>query len=77
MIVWVLVAAAAALLVWPTKPVAYPFSLPVKATGPDYIEAVRCLQVVVKRLSNTNRLEDGERKSLDVIVLALSAGSDE
>lgn len=77
MIVWILVAAAAALLVWPTKQVTYPFALPGVQTGPDYMEAVRCLQVVTKRLAKTQRLEDAERKSLDVIVLALSAGSDE
>ena len=41
------------------------------------MEAVRCLQVVTRRLAKTQRLDEAERKSLDVILLALSAGSDE
>lgn len=77
MIVWILVSAAVAILLWPSKPPALPFSLPGKQTGPAYMESVRCLQVVTQRLAATKRLEDAERKSLDTIILALSAGSDE
>ena len=77
MIVWSLVAAAVGLLVWPSKQVSNPFAPPPKPTGPDYMEAVRSLQVVTTRLSQTGHLEEAERKSLDVIVLALSAGSAE
>jgi|688.fasta_scaffold1609319_2 hypothetical protein len=77
MIVWILVAVAVAILLWPSKPPALPFSLPGKPTGPDYMESVRCLQVVTQRLAATQRLNEAERKSLDAIILALASGSDE
>lgn len=73
---WVLVAAAVALLLWPSKPVG-PLSKPFKPSSPDYLEAVRCVQVVTKRLSETGQLKEAERKALDTLVLALSAGSAE
>lgn len=78
MIVWILIAAAVALLVWPAKQPSIPFSIASKPHGaPDYMEAVRCLQVVTRRLDKTQHLNDPERKALDAILLALSAGSAE
>lgn len=76
MIVSVLVAAAAALLLWPSKPIENPFSQK-QESGPDYMSAVRSLQTVTKRLASTKKLSEAEKKALDVIVLALSSGSAE
>lgn len=76
MIVWILVAAAAALLLWPSKPIENPFAQK-EQPGPDYLSAVRSLQTVTKRLANTKKLSEAEKKALDTIVLALSSGSAE
>lgn len=76
MIVWLLVAVGVGLLLWPSPQPAAPFGKP-QSSGPDYMEAVECLQVVSKRLTQTQKLNDAERKALDAILLALAAGSAE
>lgn len=79
MIVWLLVAVGVGLLLWPSPQPSVSFSdaAKPKSSGPDYMEAVECLQVVSKRLTKTQSLNEEERKALDVILLALSAGSAE
>ena len=87
MIIYVLLAAAAAALFlpWPeskkssidlSKLDAPAPSEPVRK-APSYIESVACLQTVQKRLAHTDDLEDEQREALNVLVLALSSGSDQ
>lgn len=82
MIVWVLVAAAAVLLFWPsgkaaTQP-ANPY-LPAPAPQPripSYIDAVGCLQTVRHRLVETEQLGEAQQEAIDAITLALVRGSE-
>jgi hypothetical protein len=83
MMTWLLAVAAAAVALWPTgkkaAPSAYvPSTLeidpPKRAT--TYLDAVACLQKVRQRLTHTNHLEADQTEALDVLTLALSAGSD-
>ena len=84
MMTWLLAVAAAAVALWPTagKRDKAPLYLP-SATEIDpprrntsYLDAVACLQKVRSRLVHTNHLEDEQTEALDVLTLALSAGSD-
>lgn len=84
MMTWLLAVAAAAVALWPTgrktdkAPVYVPSPLeldpPKRQTS--YLDAVACLQKVRSRLVHTNHLEDEQTEALDVLTLALSAGSD-
>lgn len=82
-LVWVLVAAAAVLLLWPSTPPQPPHILPTKPVeppkrhAPTYIEAVQALQTVRTRLANTSKLEEAQAKSIAALTLALSEGSEQ
>jgi len=80
---WLLAVAAAAVALWPTgkksAPSAYaPSTLEIDPPKRQttYLDAVACLQKVRQRLTHTNHLEDEQTEALDVLTLALSAGSD-
>jgi hypothetical protein len=75
-----LLAAAAAILFWPKgKPLPSPLFVPTpaKAAGPSFLEATASLADVRKRLVATDLLSDAEKKAIDVLQLALTAGSDQ
>jgi hypothetical protein len=82
-LVWVLVAAAAVLLLWPStkpQPLHIPPISPVeppKRREPSYVDAVVCLQTVRTRLVNTSKLEEAQAKALAALTLALSDGSEQ
>lgn len=83
MIVWVLVAAAAVLLFWPSsKPVANPYFpapaelAPPQPRIPSYIDAVACLQTVRHRLVESEQLGEAQQDAIDTITLALVRGSE-
>lgn len=71
-----LVAAAAAVLFWPSKarlpslPTARPPQIP------TFLEATAALADVRRRLVAGELLGDEQRKAIDVLQLALTAGSD-
>lgn len=84
MLVYVLVAAAAVLLLWPankarTQPTLIPIVPPeqTKRHSPSYIEAVQALQVVRSRLASTSKLEQEQQQACSVLTLALSEGSEQ
>lgn len=78
--IFALLAAAAAILFWPTPPHARrPAALalePAKPARPTYAHALHALAAVRSRLAATDHLGDAERKSIDTLTLALVAGSD-
>lgn len=83
MMTWLLAVAAAAVALWPTgkksAPSAYvPSTLEIDPPKRQttYLDAVACLQKVRQRLTHTNHLEDEQTEALNVLTLALSAGSD-
>ncbi len=83
MIVHILLAAAALMLLWPSgKKPALP-ALPLPSPGvapvpaaPKYIEAMTALQVVRHRISETQLLGDEQQTAINVLTLALVAGSE-
>jgi hypothetical protein len=87
MIVYALICAAILSLVWPSKkretaPILDLDALPsepqpviVDETG--YIESVAALQIVQIRLNDTEMLEDDQRDAINILALALTAGSTE
>lgn len=77
MIVWILVAAGAVLLFWPSsKQESSPY-LPQPKTGmPSYIAAVSALQTVRHRLVETEQLGDPQVEAIDALTLALVRGSE-
>jgi hypothetical protein len=86
MIIYVLIAAAVVTLFWPTKkkPSAAPTldlsrydERPVKLKAPAYIQSVAALQTVQKRLAHTEHLDEEQQEAINVLALALTAGSDQ
>lgn len=71
-----LVAAAAAVLFWPSKArlPSLPTARPPKI--PTFLEATAALADVRRRLVAGELLGDEQRKAIDVLQLALTAGSD-
>lgn len=51
-------------------------ALPVKQAGPTFEQSVANLAKVRSRLIDTSLLADNEKKAIDVLTLALVAGSD-
>lgn len=82
MMVWMLIVAAVAFLLWPVpQPPANPFvrptdDKPAAAQTPSFMDAVAALQVVRSRLACTSKLDEAQQKALDSLTLALSAGSE-
>jgi|AACY02.3.fsa_nt_gi hypothetical protein len=84
MMTWLLAVAAAAVALWPIgkKPSQRPIYIPSPAEleparrQTSYLDAVACLQKVRSRLVHTNHIEAEQTEALDVLTLALSAGSD-
>ena len=83
MMTWLLAVAAAAVALWPTGKrdkaplyVPSPLELDPPKRQTSYLDAVACLQKVRSRLVHTNHLEADQTEALDVLTLALSAGSD-
>lgn len=72
----ILIAAAAAVLFWPAKSKlpGLPTAKPAKI--PTFLEATAALADVRRRLVAGELLGDAERKAIDVLQLALTAGSD-
>ena len=87
MIIYVLLAAAALALFmpWPlrkdSKPALdlskYDNPVPAQPRQPQYIQAVASLQTVQKRLSHTEHLDEEQQEAINVLALALTAGSDQ
>jgi len=87
MIIYVLLAAAALALFmpWPLRKAAKPaldlskYDEPVvvKPKHPEYIHSVAALQTVQKRLSHTEHLDEEQQEAINVLALALTAGSDQ
>jgi hypothetical protein len=85
MIIYVLLIAAAIALFmpWPLamkeKPSLdlskYDDPVPAKPKTPLYIESVAALQTVQKRLSHTEDLDEEQQEAINVLALALTAGS--
>lgn len=77
-----LIAAAAAALLWPTKkPSGLPSLVPTPPTPtspkvPTFLEATSALADVRRRLLAGELLGDAERKAIDTLQLALTAGSE-
>lgn len=84
MITYALLAAAAALFLWPSKSrerpaikSPSPFDLPVQSKGhPAYQAAIMALTLVRQRLIATDALSDKEKQAIDTLTLSLVAGSD-
>lgn len=78
MIVWLLIAAAVALLAIPVaKPIPNPFSKPEKSSAiPSYMDSIAALQLVRNRLIGTEKLSDEQQAAIDCLALSLVGGSD-
>lgn len=77
MTVWLLLAAAAAVLLWPSKiPDANPFAVQEPKAGASYLDAIAAVQLVRQRLIDTQHLGDEEQAAVNVLTLALTAGSE-
>lgn len=83
MIIWVLVAAAMILFLWPSSEAPMPSLLanakpvePAKPKVPTYLQAVACLQDVRARLVHTGNYDEAAQHSIENLVLALTSGSD-
>jgi hypothetical protein len=83
--IYALLAAAAALVLWPSgptprrAPMTYPPAAPLeplKPARPTYTHAIHALATVRARLAATDQLGDAERAAIDAVTLALVAGSD-
>lgn len=76
----ILLAAAAAILFWPARKAPLPSLVPTPAPAspkvPTFLEATSALADVRRRLLAGELLGDAERKAVDVLQLALTAGSD-
>ena len=80
--IYALLAAAAAVALWPTsrpKLAAWPLPAaePPRPPKPTYAHAIHALATVRARLAQTDKLGDAERAAIDTATLALVAGSDE
>lgn len=77
----ILLAAAAALFLWPRSNAAKDPSPFVMATGqkshPSYQASLAALAAVRLRLLQTEQLDDDRRAAIDALTLALVAGSDQ
>ena len=75
-----LLAAAAAVLLWPSKsklpPLPSPRPKPADPKVATFLEATAALAAVRHRLVAGELLGDAERKAIDTLQLALTAGSD-
>ena len=84
MITYALLAAAAAIFLWPQKAreraaikSPSPFDLPVPTKGhPAYQASIMALTLVRQRLIATDSLTDKEKAAIDTLTLSLVAGSD-
>ena len=85
MITYALLAAAAAIFLWPSskarerQPIKSPspFDLPIQAKGhPAYQASIMALTLVRQRLIATDSLSDKEKAAIDTLTLSLVAGSD-
>lgn len=80
MILWILIAAAAVTMLWPSAPKQKQDYVP-DAAGPTvgvgYIEAVASLQSVRSRLVQTDLLDESVSEALSTLTLALQHGSDQ
>jgi hypothetical protein len=83
MITTLLLAAAAAVLLWPAAKQDSPYASSPVAYGPppapkpaSYIEAVAALQLVRKRLVATDQLSEPQIDAVNVLTLALVSGGD-
>ena len=86
MTIFLLIAVAGCLLFWPfaKKSAVLSPALPVPSADPTpvekiptFIQATENLSVVRKRLLKTDLLDDEQREAIDVLQLALTAGSDQ
>ncbi len=84
MIIYVLIAAAVVAFFWPVKKKAGTASTldlsrydtkPIKQKAPVYIQSVAALQTVQQRLSHTDQLDEEQHEAINVLALALTAGS--
>lgn len=78
-----LLAAAAAVLLWPAPKQDSPYASSPVPYGPppapkpaSYIEAVAALQLVRKRLAATDQLSEPQIEAVNVLTLALVSGGD-
>lgn len=80
MLIYVLVAAAAVLLLWPSTPRPQPTPIlpiqPKPNAHPSYLDAVQALQTVRTRLAATGSLGEEQQAACNALTLALSAGSE-
>ena len=76
MLIWLLVIAAAVILLWPSSSTPVNPFVANDPRKPSYMDAVRSLQLVRARLSSTSQLDEAQRQALDLITLALASGSD-
>lgn len=82
--IWLLVLAAIAFVLWPAEPKVESKpsilsglpALPPRESSNGYIETVKALQMVRGRLAATDKLDEAAQKCLDTLTLALLAGSD-
>jgi len=74
MTVWILVAAVVLLLMWPAPQAKQKPSLLGPVAQPEYLDAVRALQLVRMRLAQTERLDAAAEQSIEALTLALIAG---
>lgn len=72
----ILIAAAAAVLLWPSRGKLPGLPAPKPAKIPTFLEATAALADVRRRLAAGELLGEPERKAIDVLQLALTAGSD-
>lgn len=72
----ILLAAAAAAMFWPTKPTLPKLPEKREPAIPTFLEATAALASVRHRLAAGDLLGDAERKAIDTLQLALTAGSD-
>lgn len=87
MIVYALMCAAILSLVWPLKKKVTAPTLdldtlpsepqPVIVDETGYIESVAALQIVQIRLNDTEMLDEDQREAINILALALTAGSTE
>lgn len=74
--IYVLLAAAAAVAILPAiKPAPRP-GAPAAPPRPSYADAIHALAVVRSRILQTEKLGEPEKAAIDAITLALVAGSD-
>ena len=83
MIIIALIAAAAIVMLWPAArkpvtPIDFVVDEPVetKPRVPAYLQSVESLQTVQRRLSATDRLGEDQVEAINILTLALAAGSE-